>query len=116
MKNYFLSREFQCRCKRPDCDAPPMRPEFLHKLNTLRHEWGEPLSISSGVRCAFWNTKVGGSARSQHLDGNAADIIMHPRHAEDFAMLAEKCGFGGIAIGKNFVHVDDGPKRTWRYD
>lgn len=115
VKNYFQPHEFKCRCKRPECDAPPMRPAFLQKLNALRHEWGEPLAISSGSRCAFWNAKVGGSGRSQHMAGNAADIIMRPQDAAHFAELASRIGMGGVAIGKNFVHVDDGPKRTWSY-
>lgn len=113
--NYFSEREFKCRCGRKECDAPKARPEFLKKLNAVREAWGSPLAISSGSRCAYWNAKVGGSKNSQHLHGNAADIIMHPKDAEKFASLAMAMGLGGVAIGQNFVHLDDGPKRTWTY-
>ncbi len=35
---------------------------------------GKPLRIGSAYRTESWNRKVGGSARSQHIQGRALDI------------------------------------------
>lgn len=43
-------------------------------LEVIRREFG-PLRISSGYRCAELNTAVGGSKKSSHIPGAAADII-----------------------------------------
>lgn len=43
-------------------------------LDPVRREFGLPLLISSGYRCPELNKAVGGSARSQHLLGEAADV------------------------------------------
>lgn len=43
-------------------------------LDPLREKWGAPIVVTSGFRCKELNTKVGGSATSQHCLGQAADI------------------------------------------
>lgn len=43
-------------------------------LDPLREAWGEPLIVTSGYRCPRLNKAVGGSATSQHVKGEAADI------------------------------------------
>lgn len=114
---HFSKREMRCKCRRLDCDAAPMRPAFMAKLEALRVEWGKPLSPTSAQRCETWNKKVGGAPQSQHLLGNAADFFFFDeREMERFAALAEKLGFGGIGIGKGIVHVDDrDDKARWTY-
>lgn len=95
-----------------------MRPRFMEKLEALRVAWGRPLASSSAARCRFWNTKVGGSPKSQHLYGNAADFwFPNTDDAQAFAELAEKHGFGGIGKGRHLVHVDDRDGHArWEYD
>lgn len=44
-------------------------------LQPLRDKLGTPIRISSGYRHPETNKKVGGSATSQHTQGQAADII-----------------------------------------
>jgi hypothetical protein len=52
----------------------------VHVLQPLRNAIRKDLApkgimrITSGYRCARVNTKVGGSPRSQHITGNAADF------------------------------------------
>ena len=36
---------------------------------------GKPIRVTSGYRCKALNEAVGGSARSAHMDGLAADIV-----------------------------------------
>ncbi len=43
-------------------------------LDPLREEYGSPIYVNSGYRCHALNSAVGGSATSQHLTGEAADI------------------------------------------
>lgn len=43
-------------------------------LDPLREAWGAPIIVDSGYRCPALNRIVKGSATSQHLTGQAADI------------------------------------------
>ena len=113
----FLKSEFRCRCGEKDCDAEAMKGSFLAKLQALRDAWGKAMIITSGARCVRYNERVGGVAGSQHIEGRAADIAVRSiGEAQRLGQLAEKHGFGGIGIGRAFVHVDDGaPGRRWTY-
>ena len=44
-------------------------------LDILRGEWGRPIIVTSGYRCKELNAAVGGTHYSQHLKGQAADIV-----------------------------------------
>lgn len=44
-------------------------------LDPIREEYGSPIRISSGYRCKRLNSLVGGSNTSQHMKGEAADLI-----------------------------------------
>lgn len=113
----FKTSEFLCKCRRADCQALPMDPVFIAKLQALRDLWKRPLIINSGSRCETWNSLVGGTHLSLHLTGQAADV--HLDDVEDgtkLAALALVVNMGGIGIAKTFIHVDDGPHgRRWRY-
>ena len=43
-------------------------------LDPIRRMWGHPISVISGYRCPKLNAAVKGSATSQHMNGEAADI------------------------------------------
>lgn len=47
-------------------------------LEPLREHFGIPIMVSSGYRCPELNQAVGGVPNSQHLTGEAADIILPP--------------------------------------
>lgn len=116
MTTHFTPGEFACRCASSKCDAKPMKPQFLERLEKLRIEWDKPMLLTSARRCAEWNKRVGGSPRSQHLSGNAVDVYLPKAEIDDFVVLAEKYGFGGIGVGQNFVHIDARTKRSrWSY-
>lgn len=44
-------------------------------LDPLRRLYGKPIFVTSGYRCTQLNKAVGGVATSQHITGQAADII-----------------------------------------
>lgn len=45
-------------------------------LDKLREAWGKPITVSSGYRCPALNTAVGGVKKSQHQNGQAADLVV----------------------------------------
>jgi hypothetical protein len=48
----------------------------LFVLDPLRVLVGRPIHVDSGYRCPELNKAVGGAWNSQHLEGNAADLII----------------------------------------
>ena len=67
-----------------------------------------PFYINSGYRCIKHNASVGGSVRSKHLLGIAADICTKDWGGADrryFLELALPL-FGGVGIANDYFHVD----------
>jgi hypothetical protein len=56
-------------------------------LQPIRDRFGIPIRIKSGYRCRELNQIVGGSSRSQHRSGEAADLAVTPaiKSGEAFA-------------------------------
>ncbi len=61
-------------------NTPPMEAvinlcRLCHEvLEPARKEYGKPIKVSSGYRCARLNALVGGVKGSRHLTGRAADL------------------------------------------
>lgn len=70
----FRPEEFRCNCGH--CSGYPtfMRQVELKHLQKIRDHYGKPMTITSGLRCAHENSRVGGVANSSHLFGYAADF------------------------------------------
>lgn len=110
-RNFRLS-EFQCNCGRCTLNDTKINQDFVDKLQELRFRLGKPMQITSGFRCKDWNTKVGGSKKSQHLVANAADIVCDIR--EDRVKLirwALELGLT-VGLGKGFLHFDNREYQT----
>ncbi len=59
----------------PDADAVKRLEALVaNVLDPLREAYGKPIKVTSGYRCPQLNRAVGGTASSQHLKGEAADI------------------------------------------
>jgi zinc D-Ala-D-Ala carboxypeptidase len=52
-----------------------LRALCIHILQPLRDALGTPVNINSGYRCPSLNTSIGGAKGSQHMTGQAADIV-----------------------------------------
>lgn len=115
VSKYFWESEFKCKCGK--CQLiPGMSPVLIERLDKMREEYGQPIIVTSGFRCKDHNKRVGGSPRSQHLYGRAADIT-----GEDLDRLYELAEryFDSIGDGREnglFIHVDTRKgKRRWMY-
>ena len=51
-----------------------LRQVAINIFQPLREAFGCPIYVSSGYRSAELNTAIGGSARSQHVEGRALDL------------------------------------------
>lgn len=80
---HFKESEFYCpSCK--NTGAEGMNPNLIKLLDAMREHFGQPITITSGYRCAAYNKKVGGISGSQHTLGNAADFYI-AKQSETYA-------------------------------
>lgn len=111
---HFARHEFACPC----CQQVQVDPRLVDALESLRTLVGRKICINSGYRCPKHNARVGGSPRSQHLSGHAADIWVANMTGQHLYELAKELPeFRGLGVGSNYLHVDTrtGPRARWRY-
>ena len=65
-------REITCKC---GCGFDKINPKVVETFQAIRDLWDKPIVITSACRCAKHNKKVGGSPKSQHMLGNALDMV-----------------------------------------
>ncbi len=74
---HFAKYEFRCPCG--NCSGYPggvTNAKLLTILEGLRSYYGKPVTITSGQRCASYNSRVGGVSNSAHKTGKAADFYI----------------------------------------
>ena len=98
----FDSSEFACPC----CGKSNIAPELIIKLQQLRDEIGEPIYVTSGVRCAGYNKGIGGYSNSPHIEGLAADIQVSGMTPITLANMARSICYIRLGIYPNHLHVD----------
>lgn len=107
---YFTREEFRCKCGGKFCGGFPVEPEkkLVRLAERVREHFGNPITVSSGVRCPTHNANVGGVANSRHLNGKAMDFCVSGFSAE--MVLPYVQAQSGIryayAINGSFVHMD----------
>ena len=76
-------------------------------LQPLRDKINKPITISSGYRCLQVNKQAGGVPTSQHVMGQAADIMINGMTSYEIASMIIEMGlpFDQIGLYDNFVHV-----------
>lgn len=113
--NYFRRTEFACKC---GCGYDTVDADLLHILHRLRRDSGKAVYINSGCRCDDHNSSIGGSVRSQHLLGKAADIRVAGVDTKKIYQYIDlmRPNDAGIGLYKTFVHVDVRAKKArWGY-
>lgn len=72
----FRPEEFRCNCGH--CTGYPtyMKQVELKHLQKIRTHYKKSMTITSGMRCSFENSRVGGVRNSGHTRGYAADFYM----------------------------------------
>lgn len=117
---HFVSTDFDCKCDDKECVTTLLNEDLPRSLDKLWEAIG-PIKITSGFRCQKHNQSVGGSERSQHLIGRAADVKsergMLGIAIEQAARKIDLFNIGGIGTAYEWCHLDireNGPAR-WHY-
>ncbi|WP_429142581.1 D-Ala-D-Ala carboxypeptidase family metallohydrolase [Aeromonas veronii] len=109
MNKFFRVSEFACKC---GCGFDSIDRELVALITAVRLHFKEPVTITSGCRCASHNKAVGGAVGSKHLEGIAADIQVKnvaPKAVQAFLNELLPRGRYGIGYGRSFTHLDTRP-------
>lgn len=83
-------------------------------LQPIRNKWGDGIKITSGYRCPALNTKVKGSASSQHCKGEAADFEpMNQENGKLFHIIEAMIHNGEITVGQLIWEKGDEHNPDW---
>lgn len=106
----FGPDEFKCEC---GCGGD-IKPELKVLIQKLRDYLGDPVTITSGFRCAYQNAKDGGVPDSLHMDGEACDLYCSGHSVDEVANAALTVGIPGVIryYSSQFVHVQLWPRDT----
>jgi len=98
-----------------DWTTENLRKVAEHVFQPLRNAFGCPIYVSSGYRSAELNTAIGGSRRSQHVEGRAldldADVYGRCTNSQIFEWIRENLEFDqliwefGDQDNPDWVHV-----------
>ena len=111
----FKSTEFDCHgsgC----CSETLIDEKLVRFLQKIRNHFGKSVHINSGYRCKTHNAKVGGASKSNHMDGEAADIRIDGITPLKVAQYAEYIGVLGIGVYSWGVHIDTRTSKYFWYD
>ena len=80
---------------------------IYYVLQPLRDKLGKPIIVTSGFRCQRLNQAVGGVPNSQHLTGQAVDIVVNGMTIDQliqFIRLSD-VRFDQLINEKQWVHI-----------
>ena len=108
---FFQPQEFVCKC---GCGLLNMQQEHMDMLFRARLLATIPFLISSGTRCDAHNIQVGGNPTSEHLRGQACDIVANNMRTREIVSDALKtAGFVRRGLHRSFVHAGSDGTRPW---
>lgn len=88
-------------------------------LQPVRNRWEKPITVTSGYRSRAVNKAVGGVATSQHMSGEAADIVCDNNRGL-YRLMKQMIKDGEITVGQlldenngSWIHVSL-PNAKWR--
>lgn len=115
LSNNFSRHEFKCNCG--DCDYDTVDAELVVVLQGLREAYNARVTITSGNRCPAYNKEVGGSNKSYHVRGRAADIVVEGISPDEIYQYLEwkYPDQYGLGYYEDFTHIDTRSKKArWR--
>lgn len=85
-------------------------------LEPVREMVGRPIIITSGYRCPQLNKAVGGSKTSQHMFGQAADIIVKGVSKQEMYYIGEKIRRSNIVFDQMIFEgvLESSEKTDWK--
>ena len=97
-----------------------INPDLVKYLQQIRDHFKVPITITSAYRCPVHNQRIGGATRSQHCQGNAADIVVKGVAPREVAKYAESIGIKGIGLYEtsadgHFTHIDTRTSKSFWY-
>ena len=123
-----LSRsEFACKCgcgfDTVDFDLPTVIQKCVHFFQDENSGMRIGVRINSGSRCRSHNKFIGGSKKSLHLIGRAADIALYDKlsgnaipadQVAEYFIRAYPVSYGvGRYKGRTHIDVRSGSKARW---
>ena len=99
----FTREEFACKC---GCGFDDIDIRLVDLLQHVRDFFDVPVTITSGCRCEAHNEKSGGSFRSQHLYGKAADFVVRNVPPSVVYEFCDAMNPGGLGSYETFTHMD----------
>lgn len=102
----------------------PVDIDLLNILHYIQRNVGmnRTIELNSGYRSPNTNRLLSEHSRnvaknSYHMKGMAADISIKGYNSRQLRAIALRLKGGGVGVyrGSNFVHVDSGPVRNWKY-
>ena len=98
----FTRSEMECKC---GCGLMNISQSFMDRLQRLRTEYGKPMTVTSGTRCAKHNATVSTNPQSDHVLGAGVDIAcVNARDRFRLLELGFKHGFDRMGVRRDFVH------------
>ena len=100
-------KEFECHdgCEMPAEARANIEALVREVLDPSRERLGKAIRVNSGYRCAKHNLKVGGAVGSQHMKGEAADIVPGDSLERLVRIIKEQGVFDQMIVYPTFVHV-----------
>ena len=94
------------------CDVLENISKLATQLQILRDYTNLPININSGYRSVEHNRDIGGTSKSQHILGKAADIVIkgmtpdETRALIEFLIDNEILNIKGLGSYDTFTHLD----------
>ncbi len=98
----------RCRCASCATATADIGPAIRRVVAEIERRTGRTVRITSGLRCATHNRKVGGVPGSRHVTGKAVDITIAGMKPEEIAAVARGIpAVRYVSVYKDgHVHVD----------
>jgi len=105
----FSGWEFICPCCGHRDVVPLVSMVLVEALQLLRDKIARPIRVTSGYRCLRYNRQIRSKDTSQHILGQAADILvdgMTPGDLARYAVCVREFQEGGIGVYVWGCHLD----------